>query len=100
MKASKKKEQFAEIVQIINNAQENVIKSINVELINSYWNIGAYISQEITSSNWGDKTIEELVAFIKKHNPTIKSYDRRALYRMKQRYETYSFISYNIFITK
>ena len=32
MKASKKKEQFAEIVQIINNAQENVIKSINVEL--------------------------------------------------------------------
>ena len=49
-----KQEQFAEIVQIIHTAHSNAVKSVNAELINAYWNVGAYISQEVSSSNWGE----------------------------------------------
>lgn len=85
-----KQEQFAEIVQIIHTAHSNAVKSVNAELINAYWNVGAYISQEVSSSNWGDKTIDELAEFIKSKYPTEKGYNRRGLYRMKSFYETYS----------
>lgn len=40
--------------------------------------------------NWGEKTVGELAAYIKKHHPEIKGFDRRGLYRMKQFYKTYA----------
>ena len=55
-----KQEQFAEVLHIIDTARSNAIKSVNAELINAYWNIGAYISTEIANAHWGDKTIDEL----------------------------------------
>lgn len=36
---------FTDIIQLIKQARTNAIKAVNAELINLYWNIGAYISQ-------------------------------------------------------
>lgn len=41
------------------------------------------------TSEFGDKVIEEVAAYIAEHNPGIKGFNRRGLYRMKQFYETY-----------
>lgn len=89
-----KQEQFAEVLHIIDTARSNAIKSVNAELINAYWNIGAYISTEIANAHWGDKTIDELSIFIKAEHPTAKGYDRRGLYRMRKFYETYSAMAF------
>lgn len=35
-----------EIISIITNARNNVIKSVNNELINAYWNIGRIIVED------------------------------------------------------
>ena len=35
-----------EIASIITNARNNVIKNINTELINAYWNIGRIIVED------------------------------------------------------
>ena len=59
-------------------------------MIDLYWNVGRYISIKIANATWGDKTVEELAAFIQKGYPEIKGFNRRGLYRMKQFYETYS----------
>ena len=83
-------EQFYEIVHLIKNAQTNAVRSINVEMINLYWNIGQYINLQLSSAAWGDKTVDELADYIGQKHPEIKGFNRRGLYRMKQFYETYS----------
>ncbi len=81
--------QFADIIELIKQSRVAAIKAVNTELITLYWNVGAYISKQIAAANWGDKTVDELAAFIQINNPELKGFNRRGLYRMKQFYETY-----------
>jgi hypothetical protein len=85
-----KQKQFYEIVHLIKSAQNNAVTSINVEMINLYWNVGQHISLQLSHAAWGDKTIDELSAFIQQKHPEIKGFNRRGLYRMKQFFEIYS----------
>ena len=65
------------------------MKAVNAELINMYWEVGKYLSSLVENSSFGDKVIDEVAAYIAESNPTIKGFNRRGLYRMKQFYETY-----------
>lgn len=82
--------QFTDIVEYIRLSRINAIKAVNTELLNLYWNIGAFISLQLKNARWGEKTVDELAGHIRQYNPEIKGFDRRGLYRMKQFYETYS----------
>jgi predicted nuclease of restriction endonuclease-like (RecB) superfamily len=81
--------QFTEVLALIKVAQQKVIATANQELIKLYWSIGQYISDRIATSEWGQKTIEQLAAFIQAQEPGIKGFEKRNLYRMRQFYETY-----------
>jgi len=81
--------QFTKIVGLIQTSRSNAISTVNIALINLYWKVGGYISLQLQKANWGEKTVGELAAYIKKNHPEIKGFDRRGLYRMKQFYETY-----------
>lgn len=83
------KDQFSDIIQIIKNARNNAIKVVNSELISLYWNVGAYISQKIEVSEWGQSVVKELSEFIIKTEPEIRGFSDKNLWRMKQFYETY-----------
>lgn len=83
------KDQFSDIIQIIKNARNNAIKAVNSELISLYWNVGAYISQKIEVSEWGQSVVKELSEFIIKTEPEIRGFSDKNLWRMKQFYETY-----------
>lgn len=82
-------DQFEDIVLLIKQSRDNAIKSVNVELLNLYWNVGSYIRHQLAESDWGDKTVQELASYIKKHHPELRGFNKRGLYRMKQFYETY-----------
>ncbi|SEG40729.1 PDDEXK nuclease domain-containing protein [Algoriphagus boritolerans] len=82
--------QFTQIVLLIQEARGKAISAVNTELINVYWKVGAYISLQLQQAVWGEKTVTELAAYIKKSHPEIKGFERRGLYRMKQFYETYA----------
>ena len=86
---SNQSEQFGEILDIIENARTRALKAVNAELIQMYWNVGKYLSALCADSAFGDKTIDEVAAYIAKTSPGIKGFNRRGLYRMKQFYETY-----------
>ena len=45
--------QFDDILQLINQARNNVIRIANTAMIELYWNIGEYLHEKITSSEWG-----------------------------------------------
>jgi predicted nuclease of restriction endonuclease-like (RecB) superfamily len=81
--------QFTEILDLIRTAQNYVIAASNRELIKLYWSIGKYISERLKATEWGQKAIEQLAAFIQTQEPGIKGFERRNLYRMRQFYETY-----------
>lgn len=81
--------QFTEVLTLIKTAQQRVIAAANQELIKLYWSIGKYISERLESSEWGQKTIEQLAVFIQSQEPGIKGFEKRNLYRMRQFYETY-----------
>ena len=81
--------QFDEIISIIDNARTRALKAVNAELIQMYWNVGEYLSALCADSEFGDKVIDEVAAYIAKENPGVKGFNRRGLYRMKQFYETY-----------
>ena len=81
--------QFSDIVQLIRQARNNAIKSVNTELINLYWEIGAHISQKVEASEWGKSVVKELAIFIQQTDPQLKGFSDKNLWRMKQFYETY-----------
>ncbi|MEQ1733800.1 MAG: PDDEXK nuclease domain-containing protein [Bacteroidia bacterium] len=81
---------FSSIIQLIKQSRANALRVVNAELINLYWNVGAYIVSQLANSNWGEKTVEELALFIENNHSELKGFNKRGLYRMKQFYETYS----------
>ncbi|NBU72680.1 MAG: DUF1016 domain-containing protein [Bacteroidetes bacterium] len=70
-------------------SRTNALRAVNAELINLYWNIGEYISNKIELSEWGDSVVTELANFIQTHEPEIKGFSDKNLWRMKQFYQTY-----------
>jgi len=81
--------QFTEVLTLIKAAQQKVIATTNQELLQLYWSIGKYISDRLATSEWGQKTIEQLAAFIQNQEPGLKGFEKRNLYRMRQFNETY-----------
>lgn len=82
--------QFSGILKHAQQARDNAYKSVNIELINLYWQIGEYISRKVESAEWGMNVVDKLAEFMEKKSPDLKGFDRRGLYRMKQFYDTYS----------
>ena len=80
---------FGAVISIIENAKGRALKAVNAELIQMYWEVGEYLSELCAESSFGDKVIDEVAAYISRSAPTIKGFNRRGLYRMKQFYETY-----------
>ena len=80
---------FADIIQLIKQSRAKAIKAVNTELINLYWNIGEYITKKIEQSEWGDSVVAELANFKKRHEPELKGFSDKNIWRMKQFYETY-----------
>jgi hypothetical protein len=80
---------FSTVISIIENAKSRALKAVNAELVNMYWELGEYLSKLCAGASFGDKVIDEVAAYISNTAPTLKGFNRRGLYRMKQFYETY-----------
>jgi len=83
------KTQFNEVLSQILQAKQKAIQQVNVALIELYWDVGRYVSQQVHSQHWGKSVVSELAFFIKENEPNIKGFSARNLWRMKQFYEIY-----------
>lgn len=84
------KGQFDEIISIIDNARIRALKAVNTELIQMYWEIGAYVSEKVKANSWGKSVVTDFSGFLQTHYPTMKGFSAQNIWRMKQFYETYS----------
>ena len=87
--AQERKEQFAEVVSMIQRTRSEVVRLANASLIDLYWRVGHYISDKIAVSEWGDGVVKQLAEYIERTAPEAKGFSDKNLWRMKQFYETY-----------
>lgn len=70
-------------------AKQRAYAAVNTELIELYWHIGAYISQQVEKAAWGKSVVEQLADYICAQEPNSEGFSKQNLWRMKLFYETY-----------
>ncbi|ROL80147.1 hypothetical protein BLX41_08945 [Pseudomonas protegens] len=80
---------FNEVVLMITAARQRAVRAVNTELVELYWQIGAYISRKIEASEWGDGVVRQLADYLARQQPGLRGFTRRNLFRMRQFYEVY-----------
>ena len=78
-----------EVVQIIDLARQRVAQSVNIALIDLYWQVGQYISRKIEAVAWGKGTVKELSKFVQLRQPGVSGFSPQNLWRMRQFYDAY-----------
>jgi len=86
--------QFEDIRLIIDAHKRRVYRAANYEQIATYWEVGAYVSDKLKTTQWGSKIVNNLAEYLKTKQPDLKGFDKRALYRMVQFFDTYSDINF------
>jgi len=84
-----KSQQFNTISNLIQEAKQRAYHAINQELVNLYWQVGEYVSQQLAEKAWGKSVVKELSEFINRSEPNIVGFSPQNIWRMKQFYETY-----------
>ena len=84
------KQQFTEITTLIAKAKAKAYQAVNKELVNLYWNVGEYVSKQVSVQAWGKSVVKELADFIQISEPNVIGFSSQNIWRMKQFYETYA----------
>ena len=90
--------QFEYVNSLIEQHRSSAIAKVNTEALQTNWEVGQYISQQLKSAHWGAKVVSDLADYLKRMNPRRKGYGKRNLYNMVSFYETYSSESFLGFI--
>jgi hypothetical protein len=80
---------FSEVVQLIQTARQTAVQAVNTQLIDLYWQVGAYISQKLEQAEWGDGVVAQLAEYLALTQPGLRGFTRPNLFRMRQFYEAY-----------
>jgi predicted nuclease of restriction endonuclease-like (RecB) superfamily len=80
---------FVEVVEMIQSAKQIVLQTVNAQLVELYWQIGAYISHKLEQSEWGDAVVQQLADYLAQTQPGLRGFTRRNLFRMLKFYEIY-----------
>ncbi|MEO0376750.1 MAG: PDDEXK nuclease domain-containing protein [Cyanobacteria bacterium P01_A01_bin.17] len=82
-------ESFAEVAEMIRVAKRRVIQTANTQLVELYWQVGAYISQKLEQAEWGDGVVQQLADYLAETQPELRGFTRANLFRMRKLYVTY-----------
>jgi predicted nuclease of restriction endonuclease-like (RecB) superfamily len=80
---------FVEVVEMIQFAKQTVMQTVNAQLVELYWQVGAYISHKLEQSEWGDAVVQQLADYLARIQPGLRGFTRRNLFRMLKFYEVY-----------
>jgi predicted nuclease of restriction endonuclease-like (RecB) superfamily len=80
---------FNEVLALIQSARRQAMQAVNTQLIELYWQVGAYISRKLEKAEWGDSVVGQLAEHLAQTQPGLRGFTRRNLFRMRQFYEAY-----------
>lgn len=78
-----------EIKDLINKKQYQILKTMNAETINLYWQIGEEIYRQQKEKGWGKSIVQVLSDELQKEFPGAKGYSAANLWRMRNFYLIY-----------
>ena len=81
---------FAVVESIINSHTNMAVAKVNAEALQTYWEVGQFVSGRLQSAAWGEHAINELADYLQRQNPKRRGYSKRNLYNMVKFYEMYS----------
>nr|WP_180202732.1 PDDEXK nuclease domain-containing protein [Pseudomonas sp. SbOxS1]NYU02247.1 DUF1016 domain-containing protein [Pseudomonas sp. SbOxS1] len=82
-------DRFNEVLALIQSARRHAMQAVNTQLIELYWQVGAYISCKLEKAEWGDSVVGQLAEHLSQTQPGLRGFTRSNLFRMRQFYETY-----------
>jgi len=82
-------DRFNEVLALIQSAKQQAMQAVNTQLIELYWQVGAYISRKLERAEWGDSVVSQLAEHLAKTQPGLRGFTRRNLFRMRQFYDAY-----------
>jgi predicted nuclease of restriction endonuclease-like (RecB) superfamily len=80
---------FNSILTLIKTAKDRILKTVNTEIIDLYWQIGKEVSEKTKNGGWGKSVVEELSNHIAVNFGNMRGFSPQNIWRMKQFYETY-----------
>ena len=87
---SKYEHSFTQILSLIRGGKQRFFKQANSVLMQTYWEVGAYLSQKISVESWGKGVIASLARWLALQGEDSKGFSASNLWRMKQFYELYA----------
>lgn len=87
-------QEFAYVDSLIAAHTNAAIAKVNAEALQTYWEVGGYISDRLKNAQWGDHVVSELADYLKRHNPKRRGYSKRNLYNMVTFYDNYSSLEF------
>lgn len=80
---------FEEVLTLIEQARQRATQAVNTQLIELYWQVGAYISNKLDQAEWGDAVVSQLAEYLAHTQPGLRGFTRSNLFRMRQFYQAY-----------
>ena len=75
---------FSSVFEIISRRRNRALMAVNVELLMTYWEIGAFLSPRIHAGSWDAAVVGRLADYLKRQDPTLRGYGKSNLYSMAQ----------------
>lgn len=87
---------FQNLHLIIQRGRTQASAAATVYALETYWNIGAYLSHRLSESTYGKRVVQEFADWLQTVEPGIKGYDWRSLYRMREFFEQWHNMDWTI----
>ena len=87
---------FQHLYELIQKARNRALLSVNFEQLHLFWQVGAYIDQKLDKGSWGEKVVDQFSLWLKEKDPSIKNFDRRNIYRMREFFLAYHNVNFNM----
>lgn len=88
-------EHFEAIRLLISEGRNKVIRQAYSGQLQVYWSVGGYVHHRLLAGQYGDKIVDQLANWLKDKEPTLKGFDKRSLYRMREFYSTWYALDWN-----
>jgi len=82
--------EFGEVLKLIQSGKQKLVVQANHVQLETYWQVGAYLSHKVANGGWGKGIVNELAVWLNSKDPEIKGFSASNLWRMKQFYEVFS----------
>jgi predicted nuclease of restriction endonuclease-like (RecB) superfamily len=87
---------FQNLRSLIHEGKTRALQAANAYSIIARWNVGAYLSNSLTERAYGKNVVNEFAEWLVQQEPTLKGFDRRNLYRMRQFFELWQEIDWSL----